>query len=79
MSVQYPASRFKKSGKLGENVVGSVGDSIGKAKQGLGKATGSDRLAAEGVAQEIKGGTQSVVGAAKGAAKAAVKAINRNL
>jgi uncharacterized protein YjbJ (UPF0337 family) len=35
---------------------------IGKAKQGIGSAVGSDRLQTEGAAQEIKGDAQKVAG-----------------
>jgi uncharacterized protein YjbJ (UPF0337 family) len=41
------------------NVVG------GKIKQGVGDAIGSDKLKAEGIGQEAKGGAQKAVGDAK--------------
>ena len=44
-------------------------EATGKVKQGLGDATGSDRLQAEGAAQEAKGHAQKAVGDAKGAVK----------
>jgi uncharacterized protein YjbJ (UPF0337 family) len=47
-------------------------EAIGKAKQGIGSAVGSDRLKSEGVAQEVKGDAQKVTGDAKNAVKNAV-------
>jgi uncharacterized protein YjbJ (UPF0337 family) len=44
-------------------------EAVGKAKQGVGKAIGNDRLRAEGVAQEMKGDAQKTMGKAKGAIK----------
>ena len=55
----------------------------GKAKQGIGEATGSERLQGEGVIQELKGKGQKAVGDAKDATKDAVNkaaaAANKNL
>ena len=52
-------------------------EAIGKAKQGVGEAVGSDRLKGEGVIQEAKGHGQQALGDAKAAAKEAVdKAAN---
>jgi uncharacterized protein YjbJ (UPF0337 family) len=42
---------------------------IGKAKQGIGEATGSDKLQGEGAIQEAKGHGQQAVGNAKEAVK----------
>jgi uncharacterized protein YjbJ (UPF0337 family) len=62
---------------------GLANETIGKAKQGIGKALGLDKLQGEGAAQELKGGAQKALGDAKGAVKdAADKAaatINKNL
>ena len=63
---------------------GRTNEAIGKAKQGIGEATGSDRLQGEGVIQEVKGKTQKAVGDAEEATKDAVKnkaaaAANKNL
>ena len=56
---------------------------LGKAKQGIGEATGSDRLQGEGAVQEIKGKGQKALGDAKEATKDAVNkaadAANRKL
>ena len=49
-----------------------MNEAIGKAKQGVGEATGSDRLKGEGADQEIKGKGQQAMGDAKDAAKEAI-------
>lgn len=48
---------------------GLANEATGKVKQGVGSAVGSDKLKAEGAAQEAKGATQKAVGDAKGAVK----------
>jgi uncharacterized protein YjbJ (UPF0337 family) len=70
-------------GATADKVKGATNEAIGKAKQGIGEATGSDRLQGEGAIQEIKGKGQKAVGDAKDATKdalnkAAVSA-NKNL
>ena len=66
-----------------QKVKGATNEAIGKAKQGVGEAVGSDRLEGEGVIQEIKGKGQKAVGDAKEATKDAVNkaaaAANKNL
>lgn len=66
-----------------DKVKGVANEAIGKAKQDLGEATGSDRLQGEGVIQEVKGKGQKAVGDAKKATKEAVNktaaAANKNL
>jgi uncharacterized protein YjbJ (UPF0337 family) len=66
-----------------DKVKGAANEAIGKAKQGVGEATGSDRLQGEGVIQEVKGKGQKAVGDAKEATKDAVNnaaaAANKNL
>ena len=58
-------------------------EAIGKIKQGVGSAVGSDKLKAEGAAQELKGDVQKAVGDAKAAVKdganKAAAAANKNL
>ena len=49
---------------------GLANEAAGKVKQGVGEATGSERLQTEGAAQEAKGHTQKAGGDAKGAVKA---------
>jgi uncharacterized protein YjbJ (UPF0337 family) len=59
-------------GSTADKVKGATNEAIGKAKQGIGEAVGSDRLEGEGVIQEIKGKGQKAVGDAKDAAKDAL-------
>ena len=70
-------------GSTADKVKGAANEAIGKAKQGIGEATGSDRLQGEGVIQEVKGKGQKAVGDAKDATKDAVNnaasAANKNL
>jgi len=70
-------------GSAADKVKGATNEAIGKAKQGIGEATGSDRLQGEGVIQEAKGKGQKAVGDAKEATKEAVDkaaaAANKNL
>ena len=66
-----------------DKITGVTNEAVGKAKQGVGEAVGSDRLKGEGVIQEVKGKGQKTVGDAKEAAKDAVNktaaAANKNL
>jgi uncharacterized protein YjbJ (UPF0337 family) len=70
-------------GATADKVKGATNEAIGKAKQGVGEATGSDRLQGEGMIQEVKGKGQQAVGDAKQATKDAVNnaaaATNKNL
>jgi uncharacterized protein YjbJ (UPF0337 family) len=70
-------------GSTADKVKGVTNEAIGKAKQDIGEATGSDKLQGEGAVQEIKGKGQQAVGDAKQAAKDAVNkaaaAANKNL
>ena len=70
-------------GHVADKVKGNTNEAIGKAKQGIGEAAGSDRLQGEGAAQELKGKGQKALGDAKEATKdAANKAageINKKL
>ncbi len=59
-------------GSTADKVKGAANEAIGKAKQGLGEATGYDRLQGEGVIQEVKGKGQQALGDAKEATKDAV-------
>ena len=45
-------------GSTTDKVKGATNEAIGKAKQGIGEATGSDRLQGEGVVQEVTGKAQ---------------------
>ena len=51
---------------------GTANEAIGKAKQGIGEATGSERLQGEGAIQEVKGKGQKALGDAKETTKDAV-------
>ena len=53
----------------GDKVKGMANEAAGNVKQGVGKATGNERLRSEGVAQERKGEAQQAVGKAKDALK----------
>ena len=70
-------------GSTADKIKGAANEAIGNVKQGVGKATDSDRLQGEGAAQEIKGKGQKVVGDAKEATKEAANkvadAANKNL
>jgi uncharacterized protein YjbJ (UPF0337 family) len=70
-------------GSTADKVKGAANETIGKAKQGVGEATGSDRLQGEGAIQQVKGKGQQALGDAKEATKAAVNkaaaAANKNL
>ena len=56
-------------GATTDKVKGAANEAMGKAKQGVGGATGSDRLQGEGAIQEAKGKGQQALGDAKQAAK----------
>jgi uncharacterized protein YjbJ (UPF0337 family) len=70
-------------GATTDKIKGTTNEAMGKAKQGIGEATGSDRLQGEGVMQEVKGKGQKAMGDAKQATKDAVNdtaaATNKNL
>ena len=70
-------------GATTDKVKGVANEAIGKAKQGIGEAVGSDQLQGEGVIQEVKGKGQTAVGDAKEVTKDAVNnaaaAANKNL
>ena len=59
-------------GSTADKIKGNTNEAVGKAKQGIGEATGSDRLQGEGAVQEIKGKGQKALGDAKEATKDAV-------
>ena len=70
-------------GATADKIKGTTNEAIGKAKQGIGEATGSEKLQGEGAVQEIKGKGQKALGDAKEATKDAVNkaanAANKNL
>jgi len=59
-------------GSTTDKIKGNANEVIGKAKQGIGEATGSERLQGEGVVQEVKGKGQKAIGDAKDSAKEAI-------
>ncbi|NVN88880.1 MAG: CsbD family protein [Rhodopseudomonas sp.] len=56
-------------GSTTDKIKGQANEVIGKVKQGIGEATGSDKLQGEGAIQEAKGHGQQAVGNAKEAVK----------
>ncbi len=69
-------------GSTSNKISGVANEAMGKVKQGLGDAVGSDRMKAEGAAQEAKGAGQKAVGDAQAAVKdgvnKAANAVNKN-
>jgi uncharacterized protein YjbJ (UPF0337 family) len=59
-------------GSTKDKIKGAANEAMGKAKQGIGEATGDERLEGEGATQEVKGKGQKAVGDAKEAAKDAL-------
>ena len=59
-------------GATTDKIKGATNEAIGKAKQGIGEATGSERLEGEGAIQEVKGKGQKALGDAKEATKDAI-------
>jgi uncharacterized protein YjbJ (UPF0337 family) len=70
-------------GATTDKIKGATNEAVGKAKQGMGEAVGSDRMKGEGVIQEVKGKGQKAMGDAKEATKDAVNkaaaTANKNL
>ncbi|HKH81255.1 MAG TPA: CsbD family protein [Methylovirgula sp.] len=70
-------------GSTADKAKGLTNEAVGQVKQGVGKMVGSDRLKAEGAAQELKGHAQKAMGDAKSAVKNAAnkmaKGANKNL
>jgi uncharacterized protein YjbJ (UPF0337 family) len=56
-------------GATTDKIKGTANEVIGKAKQGIGEATGSDRMQGDGMTQEVKGKGQNAMGDAKQATK----------
>src|SRR3954454_16019156 len=67
-----PSKKESSMGSTADKVKGAANEAMGKAKQGVGEATGSDRLQGEGAVQEVKGKGQQALGDAKEATKDAV-------
>ena len=62
-------------GSTEDKVKGATNEALGKAKQGVGEAVGSDKLQGEGAIQEIKGKGQQTLGDAKDAVKDAANKV----
>ncbi len=56
-------------GSKTDKASGLANEAAGKLKQGFGNVVGSDKLKAEGAAQELKGDAQKATGDAKAAVK----------
>jgi uncharacterized protein YjbJ (UPF0337 family) len=56
----------------GDKIKGATNEAVGKAKQGIGSAVGSDKMKVEGAVQEAKGDAQQALGHAKDAVKKAI-------
>ena len=56
-----------------DEIKGAAKDAAGSMKEGLGKATGNDKMAAEGAAERLEGKVQKGVGSVKDAARDALK------
>ncbi|HPA40346.1 MAG TPA: CsbD family protein [Phenylobacterium sp.] len=56
-----------------DTIKGAAKEAVGSAKQAIGKATGNERLEAEGAADKTAGKVQKGVGDLKDAARDALK------
>jgi uncharacterized protein YjbJ (UPF0337 family) len=56
-----------------DQIKGAAKDAKGSMKEGIGKATGDDRMAAEGAGERVAGKVQKGVGNLKDAARSALK------
>jgi uncharacterized protein YjbJ (UPF0337 family) len=56
-----------------DEIKGAARDAKGSIKEGLGKATGNNRMAAEGAAERVAGKVQKGVGSVKDATRKALK------
>ncbi len=56
-------------GSTTDKASGLANEAVGNVKQGIGKLVGSEKLQAEGLAQEAKGDAQKAAGDAKAAVK----------
>jgi uncharacterized protein YjbJ (UPF0337 family) len=56
-----------------DEIKGSAKDAAGSVKEAAGKATGNERLEAEGASDRVEGKVQKGVGALKDAARDALK------
>ncbi len=62
-----------------DKIKGLANEAAGNVKQAVGKATGNEKLQAEGFAQERKGEVQQAVGKAKDAVKNVADAVKKGV
>ena len=62
-----------------DKIKGMANEAAGNVKQAVGRATGNDRLEAEGMVQERKGEAQQALGKTKDAIKDAADAVKRGV
>ncbi|MEN3236354.1 CsbD family protein [Methylobacterium ajmalii] len=60
-------------------IKGLANEAVGNIKQGIGSATGNDKLQAEGKAQELKGEAQKTTGDVKDGIKNAADTVKSKL
>ena len=63
-------------GSTGDKIKGVANEAVGNIKQGVGKIVGSDKMQADGKAQEVKGEAQKAMGDAKDAVKNTADKVN---
>ena len=66
-------------GSTSDKVSGMANQAAGNVKQGVGSLVGSDKLKAEGAAQEAKGDAQKATGDAKAAIKTGVDNVAKSI
>src|SRR3984885_5155041 len=74
--VEYAADRTALWGSK-QRVSGTGGRLAGRLKEGLGRATGSDQLAGEGVADQLAGAVRDTAGKVAQAAGQTIHDLNR--
>ncbi|KMO15624.1 CsbD family protein [Methylobacterium platani] len=62
-----------------DKIKGLANEAVGNIKQGVGSATGNDKLQAEGKAQELKGEAQKTAGDVKDGVKNAADTVKSKL
>jgi uncharacterized protein YjbJ (UPF0337 family) len=74
--VEYAAGRTTFWGSK-QRLSGAGGNLAGKLKEGIGRATGNDQLADQGVADQVVGAVKDTAGLAAQAAGQAIHELNR--
>ncbi|AWN51513.1 general stress protein CsbD [Methylobacterium tarhaniae] len=62
-----------------DKIKGLANEAVGNIKQGIGSATGNEKLQAEGKAQELKGEAQKTTGDVKDGIKNAADTVKSKL